>query len=116
MRNLLERKCGPSRQGNGPRGAPKRRLRVNRFVEQLEDRCVPSGLPYLVKDINQTNFLVGPAETVAINSTAFYTANDGIHGTELWKSDGTAAGTVLIKDINPGGDGSYPGPCACGSG
>ena len=21
---------------------------------------------------------------------------------ELWKSDGTAAGTVLVKDINPG--------------
>ena len=28
---------------------------------------------------------------------------------ELWKSDGTAAGTVLVKDINPGSGGSYPG-------
>ena len=35
-------------------------------------------------------------------------ANDGVHGLELWKSNGTAAGTVLVKDINPGSAGSDP--------
>src|SRR5207249_10641696 len=30
------------------------------------------------------------------------------HGDELWKSDGTEAGTVLVKDINPGPRGSEP--------
>ncbi len=30
------------------------------------------------------------------------TATDGVNGVELWKSDGTAAGTVLVKDISPG--------------
>ena len=29
-------------------------------------------------------------------------------GTELWKSDGTAEGTTLVKDIAPGGAGSTP--------
>jgi ELWxxDGT repeat protein len=29
-------------------------------------------------------------------------------GQELWKIDGTAPGTVVVKDINPGGTSTYP--------
>ena len=32
---------------------------------------------------------------------------DDVTGVELWQSDGTEAGTVLVKDINPAG-GSNP--------
>jgi ELWxxDGT repeat protein len=37
-----------------------------------------------------------------VNGTLFFTARDDAHGQELWKSDGTAAGTVLVKDVEPG--------------
>src|ERR1043166_4537355 len=41
-----------------------------------------------------------------VGSTVYFTAYDRQHGLELWKTDGTSSGTVLVKDINPGhGDG-----------
>ena len=38
----------------------------------------------------------------------FFGAHDGIHGAELWESDGTATGTAMVKDINAGSSDSYP--------
>jgi ELWxxDGT repeat protein len=45
----------------------------------------------------------------AIGELVFFRANDGIHGEELWVTDGTEAGTRMVKDINPGTDGSLVG-------
>jgi ELWxxDGT repeat protein len=42
-----------------------------------------------------------------VRGTAYFAANDGVTGVELWKSDGTAGGTVLVEDFNPGPDSSY---------
>jgi trimeric autotransporter adhesin len=36
-----------------------------------------------------------------VGKTIFFTANDGKHGVELWKTDGTYRGTKLVKDIHP---------------
>jgi len=36
----------------------------------------------------------------------FVALDDGVHGQELWATDGTAAGTRLVRDIYPGATGS----------
>jgi ELWxxDGT repeat protein len=43
-----------------------------------------------------------------VDGTLFFTATYGTSGHELWKSDGTEAGTVPVRDIRFGIDGSYP--------
>lgn len=50
----------------------------------------------------------------AVGSTLFFAKDDWYHGIELWRSDGTIAGTALVEDIYPnsygGGPGSSPSP------
>ena len=55
----------------------------------------------MIMDIQEGVTGSNPDLLIDVNGTVFFRANDGIHGLELWKSDGTAAGTVMVKDINP---------------
>ena len=36
-----------------------------------------------------------------MGSVLVFAADDGVHGTEVWRTDGTEAGTWLIEDISP---------------
>lgn len=40
----------------------------------------------------------------------YFPANDGRHGQEMWTSNGTVAGTRLLRDLCPGACSSFPGP------
>ncbi|MDA8551520.1 hypothetical protein N9K65_05935, partial [Candidatus Poseidoniales archaeon] len=63
-----------------------------------------SGNGYFESMFGQNN--VPTRSLIAVGNTLFMAANDGTNGLELWKSDGTASGTVMVKDINTGtGDG-----------
>ena len=66
--------------------------------------------PELVADINQQIGVEdgNPDSLVAIGPTVFFSVFDDFHGRELWKSDGTVAGTVLVADIAPGNRSSIP--------
>ena len=61
----------------------------------------------MVKDIDSgcCGFI---RELTAVGNTLYFSADDGPNGRELWKSDGTASGTVMVKDIKSGSDGGYP--------
>jgi ELWxxDGT repeat protein len=50
----------------------------------------------------------GCAEIAKVGATAFFDGDDGTGGRELWKTDGVAANTSLVKDIRPGGLESGP--------
>ncbi len=43
----------------------------------------------------------------SVNGILYFSGYDEEHGAELWRTDGTASGTFMIKDIYPGEDGSY---------
>src|SRR5262249_47450069 len=76
----------------------------------------------LVKDINPnivTNpfgfpGLPGPASSspdwlTDVQGTLYFSADDGTSGRELWKSDGTPEGTVLVKDVQSDAPSGFAG-------
>lgn len=73
--------------------------------------CLQAQTAALVLDIipgSVGGYLPSGEIFVAHDSIYFFSANDGVHGIELWRSNGTPAGTWMVKDIQPGATGSNP--------
>ncbi len=68
---------------------------------------------YMVADINPGSAGSDPTELIAYNGVLYFAATDANsstdHGVELWRSDGTEAGTYMVADINSGNQSSDPG-------
>src|SRR4051812_26466550 len=79
QRRLVRKAAGPDRPRLG--------------VEALEDRATPA-----VTSLGA----LSPAHLTPVGDTVLFTATDTQTGSELWKTDGTVAGTARVKDINPG--------------
>ncbi|MBN9485057.1 MAG: hypothetical protein BGO70_11290 [Bacteroidetes bacterium 43-93] len=60
----------------------------------------PINDPGVIQDSDPKNFCV-------YNNRLFFCAYGGRYGDELWSTDGTTAGTCMVKDINVNGPGSY---------
>ncbi|PTQ90959.1 Ig-like domain-containing protein [Agitococcus lubricus] len=59
---------------------------------------------YLFKDIainpQFSHISVSLTNAFQSNGKIYFTLNDGVHGEELWTTDGTEEGTYLVQDIN----------------
>src|SRR4051812_27472521 len=70
------------------------------FSEALESRLLLAAS--LVQDLN-TSFPAGSIATLGhVGNVAIFVENDGVHGIEPYRSDGTKAGTFLLRDIAAG--------------
>jgi len=67
----------------------------------------------MLKDINPNNAGADSSEPygfAVLGQTLFFTAEDGTHGREVWRTDGTEANTSMVMDIYPDSNSSYPEP------
>jgi ELWxxDGT repeat protein/cysteine-rich repeat protein len=70
--------------------------------------------PFLVKDIAPNGIASNASWLTDVGGVLFFSAEDRVTGiddvtsAELWRSDGTDAGTVQVADIYPGVQGSEP--------
>jgi ELWxxDGT repeat protein len=59
-------------------------------------------------DVNPGSGSSSPSRFTIFNNLLFFAATSATLGEELWSTDGTAAGTSLVKDINIGIGSSFP--------
>ncbi|HEY1582001.1 MAG TPA: ELWxxDGT repeat protein [Chthoniobacterales bacterium] len=84
------------------------------FVPPAFSQSVP--VVQLVKDINPGSEGSDAAAFVKLNGVAYFRATDSAHGYELWRTDGTDAGTEMVIDLNPGSVNGFPDSIAAVNG
>ena len=82
--------------GTGP-GSPDDGILQGPEVAMIFGDC--SGNSGIVADISNSN--PGISQLVEMGGILYFTADDGVHGNELWRSDGTVGGTWMVIDLSP---------------
>ena len=73
----------------------------------LLSSLVSFGQATLIKDINLGNGSSNPNYKITFKNHVYFVANDGLRGSELWRTDGTEAGTILFKEFIAGEDSGF---------
>ncbi len=107
MRNSRDTTCGPVRFiGSLPRGIG---AVILTFLAALQGTAQPAlTTPVLAQNAPSVNPNSDPEELVRAGDFVYFVADDGIHGREVWRTDGTPEGTVLARDIWEGPESSNP--------
>jgi ELWxxDGT repeat protein len=121
--------CVPGGSTPGPGAVIKNRLLVFAAEDGLNGRELwasdgTKAGTRLVRDINparspfppasdcddrpDTGLSSDPQDLVTFRQGALFTADDGVHGREIWWTNGTAAGTRLVRDLRPGAASAAP--------
>src|SRR5438270_10278726 len=88
------------RRGQNPSGLGKNMrqpLARAAFCESLERRTLLAVT--MLKDIVSGASGSNPTNFTDVGGVAYFAATDAAHGTELWRSDGTNAGTSVIDIV-----------------
>ena len=62
----------------------------------------------MLVDLNAGPNSSWPDDLTVVGDTLFFAATTATAGYELWKTDGTPEGTVMVTDLQPGAAGSFP--------
>ncbi|HEV7671297.1 MAG TPA: ELWxxDGT repeat protein [Thermoanaerobaculia bacterium] len=80
-----------------------------RLVADIDPRVTPvDGSELLPRPLHFFGIGSDPSDPVRAGSLAFFAADDGTTGRELWVSDGTSRGTRQVADLMPGAGSSSP--------
>lgn len=61
---------------------------------------IAPGASNAVNSFYSSDYYPLPPDMAVVGNTVYFSATDGINGFQLWKSNGTASGTSLVKQIN----------------
>ncbi len=95
------------------RGGPKRQGVLGQSLTPTPEPTAPasgSGPTTLVADVAGGSAGSGPLDLTVLpgSAAALYTAETSGSGRELWRTDGTAAGTSMVRDVRAGPSSSRP--------
>lgn len=91
-----------------PSPARRPRRRAIAEIEVAEERLLLSATATPIRDVMPGTGSSQAGDFVNVGGTLYFAAADPSSGVELWKSNGTSAGTVRVKDIFPGPSGAFP--------